>query len=87
MRETDNRAPKQGTIVDAGERLRHSIDVVCENAALVELWACALNGFAQPVPDHGPSMRSAREIEAGRGLKIRVLEPGKVGSIRPPIGH
>jgi hypothetical protein len=48
-------------MADVGEQLRRSIDVVCENAALVELWACALNGFAQPLPDHGPPLPTGRE--------------------------
>jgi hypothetical protein len=34
------------------QRLQRAIDAVSEDAALVELWACALSGFAQPVPDH-----------------------------------
>jgi len=63
----DNRAPEQGPMVDAGERLRRSIDVVCENAALVELWACALNGFAQPLPDYGPPMGTGRESRPKEG--------------------
>jgi hypothetical protein len=32
--------------------LREAIDVVCEDAARVELWACALAGFSQPVPGY-----------------------------------
>jgi len=34
--------------------LQRTIDLVCEDAARIELWACALNGFAQPVPDYIP---------------------------------
>jgi hypothetical protein len=34
----------------ARERLQRTIDVLCEDAARVELWACALGGFAQAVP-------------------------------------
>jgi hypothetical protein len=34
------------------ERLQRTIDILCEDAARVELWACALSGFAQPVPDY-----------------------------------
>jgi hypothetical protein len=34
------------------ERLQRTIDILCEDAARVELWACALNGFAQAVPDY-----------------------------------
>jgi hypothetical protein len=37
-----------------GQRLQKAIDVVAEDAALVELWACALSGFAQPIPPYGP---------------------------------
>jgi hypothetical protein len=37
------------------EQLQRTIDIVCEDAARVELWACALNGFAQTVPNyHNP---------------------------------
>jgi hypothetical protein len=36
----------------ARERLERTIDILCEDAARVELWACALSGFAQPVPDY-----------------------------------
>ena len=35
-----------------GRRLQNAIDVVAEDAALVELWACALSGFAQPIPPY-----------------------------------
>jgi hypothetical protein len=67
MRETGNRGSKQGPMVNADERLQRSIDVVCENAALVELWACALNGFAQPVPDYGPPMRTGPGAKPNEG--------------------
>ena len=33
-------------------RLQRTIDLVWEGAARIELWACALNGFAQPDPDN-----------------------------------
>ena len=33
------------------QRLQKAIDLVTEDAALVELWACALSGFAQCLPD------------------------------------
>jgi hypothetical protein len=36
---------------DVGERLQRTIEILFEDAARVELWACALSGFAQPVPD------------------------------------
>jgi hypothetical protein len=41
------------------QRLQQAIDVLCEDAARVEIWACALSGFAQPVPDYSrmPSYR------------------------------
>jgi len=32
--------------------LQRTIDLVWESAARIELWACALNGFAQPDPDN-----------------------------------
>jgi hypothetical protein len=35
-----------------GRRLQNAIDVVAQDAALVELWACALSGFAQPIPPY-----------------------------------
>ena len=41
-------------------RLQRTIDHVCEDAARIELWACALNGFAQPVPDYNPGDTSLR---------------------------
>ena len=34
------------------QRLFGAIDAVLEDAARVELWASALNGFARPVPDY-----------------------------------
>jgi hypothetical protein len=61
------------------QRLRSAIDVVSEDAALVELWACALSGFAQPIPDYprttdprlprAPNIspyRAGGELESGR---------------------
>jgi hypothetical protein len=39
------------------ERLRHSIDALCEDAARVELWATALSAFALPAPHYEPSER------------------------------
>jgi hypothetical protein len=47
-------------LADAAEtpielRLRKAIDIVSEDATLVELWACALSGFAQPIPDYAGS--------------------------------
>jgi hypothetical protein len=58
------------------QRLRNAIDVVSEDAALVELWACALSGFAQPIPDYAQTTPSrlprgpnilATPIWSGRG--------------------
>ena len=37
----------------AGERLLRTIDTIEADVALIELWACALSGFAQPAPDYG----------------------------------
>ena len=37
----------------AGERLLRAIDTIEEDVALIELWTCALSGFAQPAPDYG----------------------------------
>lgn len=36
----------------ARERLLAAIDTVDAEVAAVALWACALSGFAQPVPDY-----------------------------------
>jgi hypothetical protein len=33
------------------QRLEDTIDVVCQDAARIELWADALASFALPVPD------------------------------------
>ena len=67
MSESEKEAPELAAAADAGERLRRSIDVVCEDAALVELWACALNGFAQPVPSYGPAPKYAPEPTPEKG--------------------
>ncbi len=34
------------------QKLRQSIDVLCEDAARVEIWATALSAFAHPVPEY-----------------------------------
>jgi len=52
------RTPRETTLSDApenlaGERLLRAIDTIDEDVALIELWACALSGFAQPAPDYG----------------------------------
>jgi hypothetical protein len=39
------------------QRLRQSIDALCEDAARVELWATALSAFALPAPRYEPSER------------------------------
>ena len=67
MSESVKEVPQQGSTADVGERLRRSIDLVCEDAARVELWACALNGFAQPVPDYGPAPKYAPESTPEKG--------------------
>jgi hypothetical protein len=36
----------------AGERLLRTIDAIDADAALIELWACALSSFAQPALDY-----------------------------------
>jgi hypothetical protein len=62
------KAPEQrASAADAGEKLQRAIDLLCEDAARVELWACALNGFAQPVPDYGAPLRYGRESKPDRG--------------------
>jgi hypothetical protein len=40
-----------------GQRLQNAIDLMAEQANLVELWACALGGFAQPIPPYDPDDR------------------------------
>jgi len=35
-----------------GQRLQSTIDVIADHATLVELWASALSGFAQPIPPY-----------------------------------
>ncbi len=49
------------TTTGSGERLEQrllqSIDVLCEDAVRVELWATALGAFALPVPSYEPSDR------------------------------
>ncbi len=37
---------------DTLEQLHEAIESVCADAALAELWASALNAFAQPVPEY-----------------------------------
>jgi len=65
--ETADRPPEQAPTAELEERLQRTIDIVCEHAARVELWACALNGFAQPVPDYGLGMRYGRELKPNQG--------------------
>src|SRR4029078_85214 len=48
------------------QRLRQSIDELCEDAARVEIWATALSAFAHAVPGYEPSGRS-RLQPAGDG--------------------
>jgi hypothetical protein len=35
-------------------RSQRTIDLACEGAR-IELWVCAVNGFAQPVPGYDPN--------------------------------
>jgi hypothetical protein len=65
--ETADRPPEQAPTAELEERLQRTIDIVCEDAARVELRACALNGFAQPVPDYGPGTRWGRESKPNQG--------------------
>jgi hypothetical protein len=65
--ETQARSPDEAPAPDAGERLQHTIDIVCENAARVELWASALNWFAQPVPDYDFGTVEGRESNPNKG--------------------
>jgi hypothetical protein len=53
----------------AVQALLAAIDAVEEDVGLVQLWACALSGFAQPVPDYGPDPLRSRSAggEQGRG--------------------
>jgi hypothetical protein len=52
--EGSDQTPDETCKANAGKRLQQTIDVLCEDAARAELWACALTGFAQPVPDYDP---------------------------------
>jgi hypothetical protein len=61
--ETADRSPDQA----AELRLQRTIDIVCEDAARVELWACALSGFAQPVPDYGLGTAWGRASKPNEG--------------------
>jgi hypothetical protein len=45
---------RDGTENLIGQRLQKAIDGAAEHVALVELWACALSGFAQPIPPYDP---------------------------------
>jgi hypothetical protein len=49
--------------------LRQAIDALCEDAARVEFWACALSGFAQPVPDYDLRDKYGLRIGARSGRK------------------
>ena len=68
------------------ERLLHAIDVLCEDAARAELWACALSGFAQPVPEY--------EAYEKHRLKSPAIDPEEgleqghfQAPVSPPLGH
>jgi hypothetical protein len=52
--EGSDRTPAETCKANVGDRLRQTIDVLCEDIARAELWACALSGFARPVPDYDP---------------------------------
>jgi hypothetical protein len=61
---------------DASEqkkRLQQTIDILCEDAARVELWACALVGFAQPVPD--PDYAAMAKYRINEAPKARPNRP------------
>ena len=47
----DGRLPS-AEFEDKWDKLQETIDVICEDAARVELWACALSGFSRPIPDY-----------------------------------
>ena len=53
------------------QRLQKAMDLVSEDAALVELWACALSGFAQPIPGYArttnPALPPTTNIAATAG--------------------
>jgi hypothetical protein len=51
MSATATPAADEGPVGEIRERLRRTIDKICEDAAVVEFRACALSGFAQPVPE------------------------------------
>jgi hypothetical protein len=59
-REPKETALSQTLQEPAGQRLLAAIDAIDQDVALVELWACALSGFAQPVPDYDAGEIPAR---------------------------
>ena len=55
-----------GEVEVVRERLQRAIDALFEDAARAELWACALNGFAQAVPDYSNPFDAAKK-DPGEG--------------------
>jgi hypothetical protein len=67
-----------GEVEVVRERLQRTIDALFEDAALAELWACALNGFAQVSRTIAIRSMSGENVcsPAARG-EAPYLEPGK----------
>ena len=53
----------------AGQRLLRTIDAIDADIALIELWACALSGFAQPAPDYDFGGRHRRDATQGEAAE------------------
>ena len=51
------------------EKLREAIDTLRADAARVELWASALQGFARPVPDYDFEARYRLKRQPKTGQK------------------
>jgi hypothetical protein len=64
---TSDRTPDETCKANVGERLQQTIDILCEDAMRVELWACALSGFAQPVSGYDRSDKFRLQSKPNQG--------------------
>jgi hypothetical protein len=79
-----NRTPDASPEAIVRIRLQRMVGLLCEDAARVELWACALSGFARPIPDHDDWRVKKRYPNQGpRRLSMHLCR----GLSRPPVGH
>jgi len=65
--ETSDRTSDESPAANVRKRLQQTIDFLCEDAARVEFWACALSGFAQPVPDFDSRGKYRLESKSNQG--------------------